>query len=42
MSGEEPQGFIMQIASLPLEDGEGPQWQITSGQIGWGARTRSP
>lgn len=24
----------MQIASLPLGDGEGPQWQITSGQIG--------
>ena len=24
----------MQIASLPLGDREGPQWQITSGQIG--------
>jgi len=34
VSGEEPQGFIMQIASLPLGDGEGPQWHIASGQIG--------
>ena len=34
VGGEETHGFIMQIASPPLGNGKGPQWQITSGQIG--------